>query len=168
MKHFTQTICLFLLVYGNLFAQQEKGIIGSNNWLNSWTEFRPTVVDYGEPTQILSGNITQDTKLYKKDVYLLLGSVFVTENAILTIEPGTVILGDFKTIGSLTISKGSKLIADGLQTDPIIFTSNRSVKKEGDWGGLFILGKAPIQKFGNSSAINFGLKPTSYENITYG
>lgn len=168
MKNFTQTICLFLLAFGSMFAQQEKGIIGTNNWLNSWTEFRPSVVDYGEPTQILSGNITQDTQLYKKDIYLLLGSVFVTNNATLTIEPGTVILGDFKTIGSLTISKGSKIVADGLQTDPIIFSSNRSVKKEGDWGGLFLLGDAPIQKFGNSSAINFGLKPSTYDNITYG
>lgn len=149
-------------------AQQEKGIIGINNWLNSWTEFRPNTVDYGEPTQILSGNITKDTKLYKRDVYLLLGSVFVTENATLTIEPGTVILGDFKTNGSLIISKGSAIVADGLQTDPIIFSSNRSVKKSGDWGGIFILGDAPINKFGNGSAINYGLRPSSYESISYG
>ena len=168
MKNSTQLFCLLLLVVGNLFAQQEKGIIGTTNWLNSWTEFRPNNVDYGEPTQILSGNITKDTKLYKRDTYLLLGSVFVTDSATLTIEPGTVIIGDFKTNGSLTISKGSKIIADGMETDPIIFTSNRSVKKAGDWGGIFILGDAPINKFGNTSAVNFGLKPTSYENISYG
>lgn len=151
-----------------MFAQQEKGIIGTTNWLNSWTEFKPNNVEYGEPTQILSGNISKDTKLYKRDIYLLLGSVFVTDSATLTIEPGTVIIGDFKTNGSLTISKGAKIVADGMETDPIIFTSNRSVKKAGDWGGLFILGDAPINKFGNSSAVNFGLKPSAYENISYG
>uniref|UniRef100_UPI004049ECF2 hypothetical protein n=1 Tax=Gelidibacter sp. TaxID=2018083 RepID=UPI004049ECF2 len=168
MKNFTQVLCLMLFVAGNLFAQQEKGIIGSNNWLNNWTEFRPSHIEYGQPTQILTGNISKDTKLYKKDTYLLLGSVFVTDSTTLTIEPGTVILGDFKTNGSLTISKGCKIIADGLVTDPIIFTSNRSVKKEGDWGGLFILGDAPINKFGGGSSINYGLSTTSSENISYG
>src|SRR5690606_11446995 len=133
MKNFTQVACLFLLM-GNMFAQQEKGIIGTNNWLNNWTEFRPSQVDYGEPTQILTGNITKDTKLTKRNTYLLLGSVFVTDSTTLTIEPGTVIIGDFKTNASLTITKGSKIIADGMETDPIVFTSNRSVKKEGDWG----------------------------------
>lgn len=80
----------------------------------------------------MSGNITQDTKLTKRDTYLLLGNVFVTDSTTLTIEPGTVIIGDFKTNGSLIISKGSKIMAEGQETDPIIFTSNRSVKKEGD------------------------------------
>src|SRR5690606_22686473 len=145
-----------------------KGIIGTNNWLNNWTEFRPSQVDYGEPTQILTGNITKDTKLTKRNTYLLLGSVFVTDSTTLTIEPGTVIIGDFKTNASLTITKGSKIIADGMETDPIVFTSNRSVKKEGDWGGIFILGDAPINKYGNGSTLNYGLRPTSFEHISYG
>lgn len=168
MKNFTPTICLILLIVGSSFAQQEKGIIGKNNWLNNWTEFRPNQVEHGEPTQILSGNITQDTKLSKRDTYLLLGSVFVTDSTTLTIEPGTVIIGDFKTNGALIITKGSKIMAEGLETDPIVFTSNRSVKKEGDWAGIFILGDAPINKFGNASSLNYGLRPTSFEHISYG
>lgn len=168
MKNSTLILYLLFFVVGSTFAQQEKGIIGKTNWLNSWTEFKPNYVEYGEPTQILSGNITKATKLLKKDVYLLLGNVFVTDSTTLTIEPGTVIIGDFKTNGSLIISKGSTLIADGLETDPIVFTSNRSVKKAGDWGGLFILGDAPINKFGNSSSLNYGMKPTSYNHINYG
>ncbi|HXJ99597.1 MAG TPA: hypothetical protein VNJ50_12165 [Gelidibacter sp.] len=168
MKNLTQTICLFLLMVGSSFAQQEKGITGKNNWLNNWTEFRPNTIETDEPTQILSGNITQDTKLVKRETYLLLGSVFVTNGATLTIEPGTVIIGDFTTNGSLIISKGSKIIAEGRETDPITFTSNRSVKKEGDWGGIFILGDAPINKFGNGSSVNYGLQPSAFENISYG
>lgn len=168
MKNLTQTICLFLLMVAGSFAQQEKGIIGKNNWLNNWTEFRPNPIEIDEPTQILSGNITQDTKLVKRETYLLLGSVFVINKATLTIEPGTVIIGDFTTNGTLIISKGSKIVAEGRETDPITFTSNRSVKKEGDWGGIFILGDAPINKFGNGSSINYGLQPSSFENISYG
>ncbi|MBT8272895.1 MAG: hypothetical protein KJO77_03750, partial [Bacteroidia bacterium] len=168
MKTITRTIILILIVCVNLPAQQEKGIVGYNNWLNPWAEFKPSKVDYGTPTQILSGTINSDTKLSKKEIYLLLGDVFVTDSTTLTIEPGTVIIGDFKTKGSLTIGKGCKIIAEGTQTDPIVFTSSRSVKKPGDWGGLFILGDAPTSIFGNKSAINFGLRPSDANSLNYG
>ena len=161
-------ITLFFICVSSISAQQEKGIIGYNNWLNNWTDFRPSQKSYGEPTQILSGDITEDTKLTKNNVYLLLGDVYVTNNSNLIIEPGTVILGDFKTKGSLTISKGSKIIAEGTQTDPIIFTSSRGVKKAGDWGGLFVLGNAPTNMFGNGASLEFGLQPSSFEAISYG
>ncbi|MEM5567131.1 hypothetical protein WNY78_18585 [Psychroserpens sp. AS72] len=168
MKKITLLTLISFLVFGNMFAQQEKGIIGYNNWLNPWTEFKPNKVEYGKPTQILSGNITKNKKLLKRDVYLLLGDVFVTDSSTLTIEPGTVIIGDFKTKGSLTISNGSKIIAEGTSTDPIIFTSSRSVKKPGDWGGLFILGDAPTNAFGSESALNYGLRPSIAKSLSYG
>ncbi|ALJ06678.1 hypothetical protein APS56_00990 [Pseudalgibacter alginicilyticus] len=170
MKNFTQIIFIFLFVTGHIFAQQEKGIIGADNWLNNWTQFKPNQEDYGEPTQILAGTISEDTKLYKKDVYLLLGNVFVTNEATLTIEPGTVIIGDYKTKGSLTITKGSAIVANGLETDPIVFTSNRSVKRPGDWGGIIILGNAPTNKFGNGSVASYYSQPNStiYQNSNYG
>ena len=155
MKNFPQIIFIFLFVIANSFAQQEKGIVGEENWLNNWTEFKPNQKEYGEPTKILTGNITENTRLYKREIYLLLGSVFITNNATLTIEPGTVIIGDFNSKGSLTVSRGSTIIADGLQTDPIIFTSSKSVKRSGDWGGVIILGDAPSNKFGNGSTAYF-------------
>lgn len=155
---------MFLLVIFGVSAQQEKGITGSNNWLKIWTEFKPHKVDYGEPNQILTGSIATDTKLYKKNIYLLQGSVYVTNNATLSIEPGTVILCDSESKASLIVTKGATLIADGLETDPIIFTSNKSLKKAGDWGGIIILGDAPISKFGGVSSVNYDLNPfyTSY------
>jgi hypothetical protein len=168
MKNFTLTTLIFFMLIGNMFAQQEKGIIGYNNWLNSWTEFKPNHKEYSTPTEILSGNISQDTKLSKSNTYLLLGDVFVTNNAILIIEPGTVILGDFKTKGSLTISRGSKIIAEGTKTDPIVFTSSKTDKNPGDWGGLFVLGDAPTNLFGNKAAVDYGLRPSSLESISYG
>jgi hypothetical protein len=170
MKNCTQIIVLFLLVIFSAKAQQEKGITGLNNWLNNWTEFKPNKADYGEVNQILAGSIDVNTKLYKKNRYLLQGNVYVTNNAILTIEPGTVIIGDYESKGTLVITKGATIIAEGLETDPIVFTSNRSLKKAGDWGGIIILGDAPINKFGGVSsinAINLDLNPllTSYGGI---
>lgn len=168
MKKYTFTALLCFVMSITLFAQQEKGIIGFDNWLHSWTEFSPSNNSYGEPTQILTGTINEDITLKKRDIYLLLGDVFVTDSTTLTIEPGTVILGDFKTKASLTISNGSKIVAKGEQTDPIIFTSNRPLRKPGDWGGIFILGDAPTNKLGNESTIAYGLKPDNFENLKYG
>lgn len=155
MKNFTQILFIFLFVTGSLFSQQEKGIVGSENWLNNWTDFKPNQSDYGEPTKILAGNISENTTLIKSEVYLLLGNVFVNNGATLTIEPGTVIMGDYKSNGSLTVTKGAKIVASGLQTDPIVFTSNRTVKRAGDWGGVVLLGEAPTNKFGNGSVAKF-------------
>lgn len=160
MKNSTLIIGILLFVTCVSNAQQEKGILGLTNWLNNWTEFNPNKVDYGEANQILAGNITENTKLYKKNIYELQGNVYVTNNANLTIEPGTVIIGDYESNGTLIITKGSTIIADGLETDPIVFTSNRSVKKAGDWGGIIIMGDAPTNKFGNISNINYDLDPS--------
>ncbi len=167
-KNYTFVILFLLFPFLCLFSQQEKGISGSENWLNIWTEFNSSAKKYPGPTQILSGNINKDTRLYKKETYLLLGNVFVTDCATLSIEPGTVILGDYKSKASLIISSGSLIIAEGTQTDPIVFTSNRDIKKKGDWGGIFILGDAPINKIKEESELEYGLDPSSSNMILYG
>ena len=163
-------LVLFFLLFPIfcLFSQQEKGIYGSENWLDIWTEFDSSSNKYPEPTLILSGNIKTDTKLYKKETYLLLGNVFVSDSTTLSIEPGTVILGDYKSKASLIISNDSKIIAEGTQTDPIVFSSNRDIKKKGDWGGIFILGNAPTNKVGEVSELEYGLNPSSSEMTLYG
>jgi hypothetical protein len=170
MKNLTQKalILITMLFVGCIYAQQEKGIIGNDNWLSYWTDFKPKTNDYGQPSQILTGNITEDTKLTKREIYLLVGNVFVTGNATLTIEPGTIIMGDSESNGSLIISKGSTLIAEGQETDPIVFTSSKDIKKSGDWGGLFILGDAPINQMGGISNVKYGFQQVSNQNALYG
>jgi len=167
-KNYSKIIFFLLFPFLCLYSQQEKGIYGNENWLNIWTEFNSSTKKYTEPTQILSGKITKDTKLYKKEIYLLLGDVFVTDSTTLYIEPGTLILADFKSKASLIISNGSKIIAEGTETDPIIFSSNRDLKKKGDWGGIFLLGNAPTNKIEETSELDFGLNSSSSEMILYG
>lgn len=157
MKNFVPTIALLLLVFYNGNAQQEKGIVGFNSWLNNWTEFKPNKSEYNEPNQIITGTIAVDSKLYKKNVYLLMGNVYVTNKAKLTIEPGTVIIADAESKASLVITKGASILAEGTETDPIVFTSSKSIRKAGDWGGIILLGEAPINKFGNVASVNFDL-----------
>lgn len=158
-KLFIATITLISTFF--LQAQQQKGIIGTSNWMNNWTNFKPANIEYNEATNIIAGTIDKDTKLTKRNTYQLVGIVYVTNNAVLTIEPGTVIRGDDKTCGTLVITNGAKIMAEGLETDPIIFTSNKEIteRRPGDWGGIIILGKAPINKLGGISTLPFNLDP---------
>ncbi|MDD7885628.1 energy transducer TonB [Flavivirga sp. 57AJ16] len=170
MKNFHIIFWLFFLLTHSINAQLEEEMVTQNEWLKHWTDFEPNLADINEPTEILTGEITEDLQLYKRETYLLLGPVFVKEGVTLTIEPGTIIIGDYDTKGSLAIAKGASLIADGLKTDPIVFTSNRSVKKAGDWGGIILLGDAPLNKFGRGSVSSFysELDPKFYKNTNYG
>ncbi|MBS7254505.1 hypothetical protein [Flavobacterium branchiicola] len=144
-----------------LNAQQQKGIIGTNNWMTNWTNFKPANTEYNEATNIIAGTIDKDTKLLKRNTYQLVGVVYVTNNAVLTIEPGTVIRGDDKSCGTLVITNGAKIMAEGLETDPIVFTSNKEIsqRKPGDWGGIIVLGKAPINTLGGIHILPFDLEP---------
>ena len=162
MKTQIRIIIIAILITFSLQAQQQlKGISGTSNWMNNWTNFKPAAVEYNEATNIIAGTIDKDTKLYKRNTYQLVGIVYVTNNAILTIEPGTIIRGDEKTCGTLVITNGAKIMAEGLETDPIIFTSNKenTERKPGDWGGIIILGKAPINKLGGIATLPFNLDP---------
>ncbi|WP_432708316.1 hypothetical protein [Pedobacter sp.] len=92
----------------------------------------------------VTGDVTAATKWTADKIYLLKGNVFVTNNSVLTIEPGTIIKGDKATKGALVITRGAKIEAVGTVEKPIVFTSNMSAgsREPGDWGGLILLGKA--------------------------
>lgn len=99
----------------------------------------------GDPneTKVLSGTIDQSIIL-KKGTFTLKGYVYVNNGAILTIEPGTIIKSDVSEKGALIVERGSKLIADGTETEPIVFTSGKpsGERAAGDWGGIILLGKS--------------------------
>lgn len=158
-------ICVAIITLISTFflqaQQQIKGITGTNNWMNNWTHFNPSKIEYSEATNIIAGTIDKDTRLVKRNTYQLVGIVYVTNNATLTIEPGTIIRGDDKTCGTLVVTNGAKIVAEGLETDPIVFTSNKEItdRRPGDWGGIIILGKAPINSLGGLHTLPFTLDP---------
>ncbi|HML57890.1 MAG TPA: hypothetical protein PKA85_05920 [Ferruginibacter sp.] len=98
-----------------------------------------------DPTEnvILEGRITENRTLKANYTYKLRGLVYVTNGAILTIEPGTKIVGESGRNGGLVITRSSKIIADGTPDKPIVFTSEESTPARGDWAGVVILGNAP-------------------------
>ena len=92
--------------------------------------------------------------------YLLDGFVFLEDGGILTIEPGTVIKGlaspsnNEDLASTLIISKNAQIFARGTALEPIVFTAEidnldpndpvTTLTDRGLWGGVVILGNAPI------------------------
>lgn len=107
------------------------GVISTNN--------PPTTTE----NVILEGRISANRTLSAQYTYKLRGLVYVTNGAILTIEPGTKIVGELSKAGGLIITRGCKIIADGTVDKPIVFTSEAANPQRGDWAGLVLLGQAP-------------------------
>ncbi|RDI57038.1 hypothetical protein [Flavobacterium glaciei] len=133
-----------------LMASLLSAVITLNSCSN---DDNPIVVDVTPPTATPAGpvELTGDlaTRTLTKDKkYLIKGQVFVRSGAVLTIEPGTVIFGDKASKGTLVIDRGGKIIADGTAAAPIVFTSGQpaGTRDRGDWGGLVILGNAPVNQ----------------------
>lgn len=101
---------------------------------------------------VKSGNITASETWTNNNIYILNGWVYVKAGATLTIEPGTIIKGDFATKGALIIERDGKIYANGTAEQPIVFTSQKSVgqRSYGDWGGLIICGRASVNAPANA------------------
>lgn len=108
--------------------------------------------------QEISGDITA-SKTYPRGTYILKGFVYVKNNATLSFEAGSVIRGDKDSKGTIIVTRGAKLIANGSASNPIVFTSNKDAgsRNPGDWGGIIILGKAPVNIAGGEGVIEGGV-----------
>ncbi len=117
----------------------------------------------------VTGEITTNTTWTNNNIYLLNGFVYVEDGATLTIEEGTIIKGDKASKGSLIITKTGFIDAVGTECEPIVFTSNEpsGSRTYGDWGGVIILGEAPINVPGGSAVIEGGVD-TPEGDGTYG
>lgn len=93
---------------------------------------------------ILEGRITENRTLKANYTYKLRGLVYVTNGAVLTIEPGAKIVGELNRNGGLIITRNAKINAEGTADKPIVFTSEATTPQRGDWAGVVILGNAPV------------------------
>jgi hypothetical protein len=104
------------------------------------------------PTVTLAGSIAQNRTLTADTSYVLRGFVYVNSGATLTINAGTRIVGDTTALGSaLFVLRGARIVANGTETQPIVFTSQRAPlnRSPGDWGGLVIVGNARSNRSGS-------------------
>ncbi len=117
--------------------------------------------DGGANNEIVHSGIIAASETWSADEIHILGEkVVVDQGVTLTIEPGTIIKGvegEGSLASALIVARGGRLMAEGTSSNPIIFTSilddieigqksgtNLSESDNGLWGGLIVLGNAPI------------------------
>lgn len=132
--------------------------------------------------------ITANTTWTADEVHELNGRIVVAAGATLTIEPGTVIKaapGTEANASALVIAKGGKIDAQGTAQLPIIFTAKADAITPADvaagnlkgsltstdngyWGGLIVLGDAPVSVKGNQISAQIEGIPATDANGSYG
>jgi hypothetical protein len=119
------------------------------------------VVDPNNFTGIINDG---EVVLSSGTTYKLTGKLQVNDGATLTIPAGTKIEGTGGTASYIAIAQGGKLNVNGTSSNPVVMTSGLATKKAGDWGGLVICGKAPINRVtgGTSTA------QSEVADLTYG
>jgi len=140
-------------VFDDWTLSSVKGLLGG-------TDKTPSAPSAAAPVVKVAANIEEDTEWTKDNVYQLDTRVTVLDGVTLTIEAGTIIKGNAELSGAnaavLMIARGGKIMAEGTADEPIIMTSTDDDIQPGDlsgtsltdedtkWGGLVVLGKAPV------------------------
>ncbi|MEZ5893080.1 MAG: hypothetical protein R3C58_08045 [Parvularculaceae bacterium] len=159
--------------YIGAFSPEESP---TNNWATGWTfalfpaptcptGTNKTGTKNGTNICTISGVLTDDVTLTRGNYYALGGRLDVGvdvgadgldvdgDPADLTIEAGTTVFGrsgaDF-----LVINRGSKIFSNGTPQNPVVFTSESDIDDPSrddadtiaEWGGMVILGRAPINR----------------------
>lgn len=127
-----------------------------------------------------AGTITSNETWSTDSIYVLNGRVVVDANAVLTIEPGTIVKGaqgDGANASALIIAQGGQLNATGTANAPIIFTSeldnidvgefmgtNLDETDNGLWGGLIDpLQTSPSRWYSSRNSMNLGSGPRAIQ-----
>jgi hypothetical protein len=105
-----------------------------------------------------------ETVLNAGVVYKLTGKLQINNGAILTIPAGTKIEATGGTSAYIAVAQGGKLNVKGTAANPVIMTSGLATKKAGDWGGVVICGKAPI----NTTTGGTGTAQSEVGDLAYG
>ncbi|GGF22564.1 hypothetical protein [Echinicola rosea] len=162
-------------------------LIGASVMFTSCSDDDPTPTPNPDPEDemVLSENIAEDMTLESGNVYTLASRVSVLDGVTLTIEPGVIIKGEAGSGANATaliIARGGKIMAEGTADSPIIFTTiadeimpgevfhedGLAPSQNGLWGGLLILGRAPISVGGDNTEAQIEGIPPSDTNGLYG
>ena len=107
-----------------------------------------------EEIAISAAEYSSDLVLDANKTYTISGPVIMADGTSLIIGEGVTI----KAVATgadvyVAIAQGAKIIANGTAANPIVMTSGSANPAAGQWGGLIILGKAPINSVtGNATS----------------
>jgi hypothetical protein len=156
-----------------------RGAFSGTPWTNGWTLFNGYQPTPGANTMTVSGTIAnggESINWTASTTYILDGFCFVNDGGTLTIEAGTVVkgkAGQGENASALIVARGGTINANGTSDAPIVFTfdgdpldGSTASNLRGQWGGLIILGDAPLNSSPGETAIE-GI-PTNEPRGIYG
>lgn len=120
----------------------------------------PGTTTPGLKGDILGGELKKGDKLSLEanKTYKLTSKLVVNDGATLNIPEGVKIIGEGGTSAYIAVGQGGKIYVEGKQNNPVVMTGVE--KTRGNWGGLVICGKAPINKAETATA--------EVSDLTYG
>ncbi len=88
-----------------------------------------------------------DATLRSDRIYYLGHRLFVRDGATLTIEPGTHVRAWGRS-AAIIVEPGGRIVAEGTRAAPVVLSCSLPVgqREPGCWGGLRILGRAPVTR----------------------
>jgi len=108
--------------------------------------------DPGDTTVNLSGVYTENLTLDSGIDYVITGPVLMVTGTTLTIPAGMTLKAEPVGVNAyIAIQQGAQINAVGTATNPIVLTSNAGSPSSGDWGGLVMCGRAPINSTADGS-----------------
>jgi len=126
------------------------------DWTKNWTNWDPKNASYGAITDSTTLNdvsgekfITGTLTLSASQVYLLKTILVIKSGGKLIVPAGTVVRGRANTgatpkeYATVVVERGGKIELQGTEANPVVFTSAKTTRDRGDWGGIFIAGNAP-------------------------
>lgn len=152
MKNSIVKLFGLLAIAGSLFtgcsSDDDKA---SSSFVVNPADFKGTIND-GEV--VLDANTT----------YNLTGGLVIADGASLTIPAGTLIKATGGTSAYIAVAQGGKIFVNGTAADPVVMTSGNATQAPGDWGGLVICGRAPINTVSGGSST----AQSEVADLTYG
>ncbi|TAI47955.1 multidrug transporter [Flagellimonas allohymeniacidonis] len=147
---------LFLGIAAALFIACESDdtsdIVINDNSVTTTNNNTGSDPDQSENTVNLSGVFTENLTLDSEIEYVITGPVLMSAGTTLTVPAGMTVRAEPVGVNAyIAILQGARIIADGEPDAPIVFTSNAGTPSSGDWGGLVICGRAPINSTPNGS-----------------
>ncbi|WP_299313476.1 hypothetical protein [uncultured Aquimarina sp.] len=116
----------------------------------------PTINPANFTGNFTTGAITLDASI----TYNLTGPVVINDGVTLTIPAGTKIEASGGTSAYIAIAQGGQIFVNGTASNPVVMTSAAASPSPGDWGGLVLCGRAPINKAATATA--------EVSDLTYG
>ena len=151
VKKLLTTSVLGLCLAALTFAQRPQAVIGAG---------------LGAPFKSAYFQTVGTVRTLSADTaYILTGIYYVDSTAVLNIQPGTVVLGDSASGGTLCIKRGGKIYANGTAQRPIVLTTKNAAgdRRVGQWGGIILLGSAR-----NNQSVNQTIEGGLHASAVYG